>query len=272
MRLLIAVLFVFGFYNSYADAARDSIHLSVQYRDTIGTYIQIFIKDSVTLEELPNQIAFEFTDSSGKSQKYTRVLNINNFPEISNFVSGNFSIRTQLYIYKNIAIRRNKVNILTILYPRPSLQFKYLNGGQAPVVNQALVSKRYCEENCTLLQNCNTVQIYPAGDYKVEINTIPKSVFFIELFFGDRYEIQIPKPCNFIVSNLTGIDSVKLYYQKQDSWYLCKEIDRVYRNEDALLLQPGPYLLVWKKHDVVYEKKIYVPENRNYYCLFDEWD
>ncbi len=272
MRILFCIGFTIIFYGVVANTPFDSLHHKIQYRDTSGTYIQIFSKDSITLEELSTMVAFEFSDVTGKKVKYFRTVDAFNIPEVSSFAAGNYSVRDKYCTYKNVEILQGKVNVITFFIPQATLAFKYVDDKNSVVINQAQLTKHFCEENCLSLQNCSEIKMYPPGKYVVEINTTPVSTFSIIMDYSIKYELQIPKPSKFIVNDLYGISSTVLYSIRGDRWVLCQVIDKAYTKDNPLLIQPSRYLLVWKKKGVDYEKKFYIKEGKNIEWSFDEWD
>lgn len=272
MKLFIAVFFGLIFTEVVAEPRIDSLHYNIQYRDTSGTFLQIYAVDSNTGEEIPEMLGYEFVSSNGTRFKYFRVLNALNISEITRFAPDIYSIRDQYYLHKNVDIKRNKINIIKFFIPQAKLIFGYADNKDSAVINRALVTKRLCKENCSFIQNCGQSMMYPPGDYQVIINTIPPSEFNITLDFASTYLLQIPMPCSLLVSNIAGLSSIELYFQKSDEWKLCKAIDTVFIKDNPLLLQPSNYLIVWKKNGKVFEKEIILRKGKTIEFTFEEWD
>jgi hypothetical protein len=262
MKHFFTVFFVLVFFEVWAEQRIDSLHYNIQYRDTNDTYLQIYVVDSNTGEEIPEMLGYEFVSSKGSIFKYFRVLDVSNISEVTRIAPDTYSIRDKYYLHNNVELKPNKINILRFFIPQAKLFFGYSDDPKSAVLNKAMVTKRFCDANCSIIQNCGQSMMYPPGDYQVIINTIPPSVFEITFDYAANYLLQIPMPCSLMVSNIASLSSIELYSRNGDEWKLCKTIDTVFSAENPLLLQPSIYLLVWKKKDKVFEKEIFITDRK----------
>ncbi|HET8573107.1 MAG TPA: VWA domain-containing protein [Edaphocola sp.] len=114
----------------------------------------------------------------------------------------------------HIAITANKTNRVYIKAGMASLAFDYSTKPHQPVKEfKAYVSQRFGASRAVTTQPCDTMLPYEPANYHVEINTLPKSVFNIDLNFNELKIITIPTPGTFQILNSSPMEDIQLWYQ-----------------------------------------------------------
>ena len=114
----------------------------------------------------------------------------------------------------HVVISANKTNKVYIKAGMASLAFDYSTQPNKPVKEfKALVSQRFGANRTVTTQPCDTMLPYEPANYHVEINTLPKSVFNIDLNFNELKIITIPTPGTFQILNTSPMADVDLWYQ-----------------------------------------------------------
>jgi len=114
----------------------------------------------------------------------------------------------------HVAISANKTNKVYIKAGQASLAFNYSTKSNTPVKEfKAYVSQRFGPNRSVTTQPCDTMLPYEPANYHVEINTLPKSVFNIDLNFNELKIITIPTPGTFQILNTSPMADIALWYQ-----------------------------------------------------------
>lgn len=114
----------------------------------------------------------------------------------------------------HVAISANKTNKVYIKAGTASLAFDYSTKPNTPVKEfKAYVSQRFGTTRAVTAQPCDTMLPYEPANYHVEINTLPKSVFNIDLNFNELKIITIPTPGTFQILNTSPMADIQLWYQ-----------------------------------------------------------
>jgi len=115
---------------------------------------------------------------------------------------------------KTVDIKPNELNIVTIKVNPSSLGFAYLNNKKRPVKEyQAFVSNRFSQTREVTTQPCDKLYFYEPGSYHLEVNTLPPTMYFLDLEIGVTKLVNIPETGTFSISNTTPAGKVELFYQ-----------------------------------------------------------
>lgn len=113
----------------------------------------------------------------------------------------------------HVTIQPNKTNKVYIKAGLASLAFYYTTEPDKPAKEYtAFVSDRFGSRKVTQ-QPCDQLLPYEPANYHIEINTIPKLVYNIDLNFSELKEVPIPTPGTFQVLNTSPMEKIQLWYQ-----------------------------------------------------------
>jgi len=116
-------------------------------------------------------------------------------------------------------IAPNQMNTVTIVVNPSSLAFQYEPTSTRPVKEyRALVSDRFSQQRSVTEQPCDTKLFYEPASYHVEVNTMPPTMYFLDLEMGVTKVITIPENGTLKITNSAAIGRVELYYQLGDAY------------------------------------------------------
>lgn len=114
---------------------------------------------------------------------------------------------------EHISIQPNKTNKVYIKAGMASLAFYYSTKPDSPIKEYvAYVSDRFGQRKVTV-QPCDQALPYNPANYHVEINTLPKLVYNIDLSFNQVKMVAIPTPGTFQILNTRPMEKIQLWYQ-----------------------------------------------------------
>lgn len=114
---------------------------------------------------------------------------------------------------EHISILPNKTNKVYIKAGSASLAFYYSTKPDSPIKEYiAYVSDRFGQRKVTT-QPCDQAFPYDPANYHVEINTLPKLVYNIDLSFNELRMVVIPTPGTFQVLNTNPMGKIQLWHQ-----------------------------------------------------------
>lgn len=159
-------------------------------------------------------------------------------PGLYNITIGNSSDYT-----KDVEIVPNQLNTVIIQINPSSLEFQYQNNASRPVKEYvALVSDRFSSNRTNTKQPCDTKVYYEPASYHVEVNTLPPSMYFLDLEFGVTKLITIPENGTIAFTNTNRVGRVELFYQLGDAYKFFYKMDILGQvNNQKLELLPGNY-------------------------------
>lgn len=118
----------------------------------------------------------------------------------------------------NVTIAANKTNKVYIKVGRASLAFHYSTAPKRPVKEYiALVSKRF-EGGPVVKHRCDEELPYDPTNYHVEINTLPPTIYNVDLNFNEVKLLDIPEAGTLEVTNTTSIGKVQYWYRLGDAF------------------------------------------------------
>lgn len=114
---------------------------------------------------------------------------------------------------ENVVIQENKVNKVYIRAGMASLAFYYSTQPDSPITEyKAYVSNRFGDRKVTT-QPCDQALLYEPANYHVEINTLPKLVYNLDLDFNQLKLVAIPTPGTFQILNAQPMEKAQLWHQ-----------------------------------------------------------
>lgn len=162
----------------------------------------------------------------------------------------------------HVVISANQTNKVYIKAGLASLAFNYSTQPNKPVKEfKAYVSQRFGPNRSVTTQPCDTMLPYEPANYHVEINTLPKSVFNIDLSFNELKIITIPTPGTFQILNTSPMADIALWYQLGNEYvpFLTMKISGRPSSQKVDLL-PGFYQVrYFKSPQKPYDKPKVVP-------------
>lgn len=120
---------------------------------------------------------------------------------------------------KDFTIVPNQMNTVTIVVNPSSLAFQYEPNNARPVKEyRALVSDRFSRNRSVTEQPCDTKEFYEPASYHVEVNTLPPTMYFLDLEMGVTKVISIPENGKLKITNTSLVGRIELYYQLGDAF------------------------------------------------------
>lgn len=121
------------------------------------------------------------------------------------------------------------------------LSFEYLISPSRPVSEfNALVTLLESGNSTVTVQKCTERRKYEPGNYRIEINTFPTDVRYVDLDHGEKV-IIISQPgfANFPVN--AGVDYITIYEQKGGEYIVVQKFSMEDPVLQHLQMQPGRY-------------------------------
>jgi hypothetical protein len=223
-----------------------SITYKLEYKDAKETLLQLVLIDSLTKDTLtaPIEIAYKNQqDSSSKGKMIT--YDYEKINEPMSFTPALYTFKNNGCTVKDVDIKKNKLNCLTIFLTRGSIEFLYSISDTTPVDFEAKIMFQKYDPKHAIIQDCKKIGYYKLGTYYVEVNTFPISKKHVNVELGKRYTLIIEKPGNLIIDKPSTISALKMYEYKFRAWRENKEINLNEKANYALKIQPGEYKFTW---------------------------
>lgn len=255
---LLSPLLLFAHFLSFADEKNNS-NAEIAYRDTNSTYLQIFVQYADIEEMIKDELNIGFTKSEKKSAYtlVTRKAYDHGQPEIINFNPGHYKIKFDNNGPQNVIIQKDKLNIITLKVTKGKLRFAYINDKKTTVENSATIRNRATYTGITT-QKCSEIKEYKAGNYYIEVNTLPPSIFIMDIAYSFTTDINIPKPGKLVIDFPDGVSDVVIYDISGADWKEILHIEKAYTEQNPLLIQPATYIIAWMKNNRRTEKDLII--------------
>lgn len=236
--------------------------IEVDYRDTIGTYAQIFLEMADTNIAIKDESVFKLTLKTEKSKdrKIFTIKTNTNFSETFKIEPGLYDVQFAKQTYKNILIKDDSLSMIRFKLYMGNLMIRYLNDSNTIMPNTAKVYKRYSTED-GMIQPCSMLKKYMPGTYYIEVNTLPVTKFMIELGYCENYEIQLPKPAKVMITIPKDVENMKVYEKNSDELIYVYTFKENHTTANPLCLQPSLYMLEWEYNKQKFSQVIRLHEN-----------
>ena len=223
-----------------------SITYKLEYKDAKETLLQLVLIDSLTQDTLtaPIEIAYKNQqDSLRKENVITYEYEKINAPQP--FIPALYTFKNNGCRVKDVDIRKNKLNCLTIFLSRGTIEFLYSISDTTPVDFEAKIMFQKYDPQHAVIQDCKNLGYYKVGTYYIEVNTFPISKKHVNLELGKRNTLIIEKPGKLIIDKPSTISALKIYENKFRAWRENKEINLNEKANYTLKIQPGEYKFTW---------------------------
>ena len=182
---------------------------------------------------------FRTTDASGK-------------PDPQKVPAGSFTLvigKSGNYVAKDLVVQPANTNKVTILVHKGSLSFNYPGNPKRPVSEFVATVRKNFEPGPTITQKCSSLIEYDAGNYHIEINTLPIMRKTVDLDFGVTAVLDIDEPGFVKFTNSTALGKISLYTPLGDQFVRFYAMD-INGNPEGqkVRLQPGTYEAHFKKN------------------------
>ena len=190
---------------------------------------------------------------SGKSLKtfYRTVDRGTGDPDQMNIQAGTYNLLLAgkaRVLYKNIVIEEKKNNKITVVVNPGSLKFVYADNPKRPVSEFDAQVKRNFVSMAPVRQPCTAELPYDAGNYHVEISTLPITVRSVDLSFGSETVVAIREPGFLQIINANPLGTASFYFVLGDKFVRFIDLPIIGKAEaQKLQLQPGVYEVHWRK-------------------------
>jgi hypothetical protein len=162
-------------------------------------------------------------NSTGKLvNRFYRTVDANGNPDPQRVAGGTYNLNIEgsnSVFVKNIVIKEKTLNKIIIKVLDGSLLFAYSGNKNGKVVDKYYaVVKRNFEPLPMVKQACDTELMYPPGNYHIEINTLPVTIYSVDLSFGVKVILTIPEPGIIHISNINNLGNVSFYFPHGDKF------------------------------------------------------
>lgn len=246
----------FNCIGQYADAeTKESFALvleNVVAKALLNTTVQINLND---IYEKPTEtdVTLFLYEAGTTNLKYTFTHTINQFgnPDtliIDPAVKYDLVVNTIPVVeLKNISIKRNMHNIIEVDAPQGFIQLRYSNAAK-PYQIQA----RIMQDDKTATLNVQTIgskEKYIVGKYDIEILTLPRIYYTVEVNQGSTSTMDIQAP-GFVHYSVGHAIIAQIFVQRNDgTWeWVCNLSDTALYGD--VTLQPGLYRIVYRQKNL----------------------
>lgn len=151
------------------------------------------------------------------------------------------------FVIDNLEVRPDQENKFLITVNQASLRFEYDDPKNKAVVEYAAkVRKTFSRTTPTVTQLCTQELQYEPDNYHIDLNTLPKKQFNVDLEFDAVVVIKIQRPGYLQFQNTNDLGGVELFYQLGDKFMPFYRMP-VNGNvaQQKLRLMPGPYKAIF---------------------------
>jgi hypothetical protein len=269
--ILLFLILVSGF---IASAQTKKEPYRIEYIDADSTYLELGLYDTIekkylqdegifTLENIP--LVKEKEGKSRKIESYSISDEEGNHKK-NRVKEGDYILDFNGSVRFEISLEKNKLNRITALVSKPTLQFSYADHPNITMLETATVTPKFSKDLIDT-QLCSEKKIYETGEYYLSVNTIPLSKFSLELTYGGVYEIQVPLPGKLTLIKSKDINQVSMYYLRGDEYYEIEEIDLNSNEKITLQILPRPYIIQWTQNGKKFEETIRIDAGKDF--VFD---
>lgn len=145
---------------------------------------------------------------------------------------------------KSIEIIENKDNIVTIIVDPSTISFYYQTNKDRPVKEyRAYVSKRFDTDREVTTHPCTERLYYDPANYHIEINTLPPTVYNMDLEINTHKVVAISEPGTIQVLNTNNMGRIEFWYRLGNSnrFFYAMNITNGNIEEQMAEFMPGIY-------------------------------
>lgn len=193
--------------------------------------------------------------ATGKEvKKFYRTVDANGTPDGQNIPAGNYTLlvgNRKNFRAKSVTVLPNNKNKVFIIATNGTLSFKYTNDYTRPMNEFTALVKKNFEPGPVITQPCEQQKQYEAGNYHIELNTLPISRRNLDIDFGADFIVEIDEPGYVSITNTGAMGKASLYYQNGDMFSKFYTMDITGNPAlQKIQLQPGPYEIRYKDNGV----------------------
>lgn len=223
-----------------------SITYKLEYKEAKETLLQLVLIDSLTQDTLMSPIKLSYKNQQDSTSKEINIMyEYEKMNEPISFMPSIYTFKNNGCKIKDVDIRKNKLNCLTIFLSRGTIEFEYSIGANIHVDFEAKIMYQKYDPQHAIIQNCKDVGYYKIGTHYVEINTIPITKKHVNVEIGKRYTLIIDKPGKLIIDKPLNVTSLKMYENKFREWREIKNINLNEKENYEFNIQPGLYKFMW---------------------------
>ncbi|HXS38456.1 MAG TPA: hypothetical protein VN721_17265 [Flavipsychrobacter sp.] len=179
-------------------------------------------------------------------QQFWRTIDASGNPDPQHLPVGNYDLtvtgKANLLMH-NVVVHENKKNKILVKVNNGTLKFEYEDNPNRPVSEYyAIVTQRAMAGGTSVKQKCSAELEYPAGDYHITVNTLPKMEDYVSLDFEVQTIINIAEPGYIQFTNTNKIGKVSLYCVLGDEYLNFYSMSvSGFPESQKLELKPGLY-------------------------------
>lgn len=223
-----------------------SITYKLEYKDAKETLLQLVLIDSLTKDTLTAPIEIVYKNQQDSLSKENVVMyEYEKINAPQPFIPALYTFKNNGCAVKEVDIKKNKLNCLTIFLTRGTIEFLYSISDTTPVDFEAKIMFQKYDPKHAIIQDCKNLGHYKVGTYYIEVNTFPISKKHVNVELGKRYTLMIEKPGKLIIDKPSTVTALKMYENKFRAWRENKEMNLNEKANYALKIQPGEYKFTW---------------------------
>jgi hypothetical protein len=202
---------------------QEPVPFTLKVENAEATLLQVYFTDGNGRYYPSNPQVVLSNPATGKAaHKFFRTVDPEGNPDPQVIPAGTYNLSitgSDRTFLKNVEIAANKKNTIVITVSSGSLAFAYNGPGiHKPVSKYFAIVKRNFDPLPVVKQRCDTIMPYPPGNYHIEVNTLPATVYSVDLNFGTLVELPVAEPGAIQINNLNNLGKVAFFYPLGDKF------------------------------------------------------
>ncbi len=226
------------------------VDFKIEREEAEETTLEIFFTNGKgKFYETTPKIILSEPGTDKQLRTFWRTVNAVGSPDPQNIPAGTYKLTIpgkDNFVIPALEVKENQKNKYLITVNNASLRFEYTHPTNKAVVEYAARVKKALQRSQVIKQLCTQELEYEPDNYHIELNTLPRKHFNVDLEFGAIVTIKIERPGYLQVTNTRAVGQTQLYYQHGDRFEPFYKLN-VNGNgaQQKLRLMPGPYKIVF---------------------------
>ncbi|MEZ5017770.1 MAG: VWA domain-containing protein [Flavipsychrobacter sp.] len=226
------------------------IDYKIEREEAKETTVEIFFTNGKgKFYETAPKLVLSDSKTGKELHTFWRTVNAVGSPDPQNIPPGIYKLTIpgkDNFAINNLEVLPNQKNKFLIEVANASLRFEYAHPTNKAVVEYAARVKKALQRGQVHKQLCTQELEYEPDNYHIELNTLPRKHFNVDLEFGAIVTIKIDRPGYLQVTNSETLGQVQLYYQHGDRFEPFYKLNvNGNQPQQKLRLMPGPYKVVY---------------------------
>lgn len=235
-----------------AVAPPKKVEVKIEREEAKETTLEIFFTNGKgKFYETAPKLVLSDPKTGKELHKFWRTVNATGSPDPQDIPPGTYKLTIpgkDNFAINDLVVLPNQKNKFLIKVSNASLRFEYNHPTNKAVVEYAARVKKALQRGQVHKQLCTQEIQYEPDNYHIELNTLPRKHFNVDLEFDAIVTIKIDRPGYLQVTNTETLGQIQLYYQHGDRFEPFYKLNvNGNRPQQKLRLMPGPYKVVYLK-------------------------